>query len=427
MNHFIAKRLENTLYYYYNNAQDFSSDTNRWFSSDFLVLFQATHTQILHERDHMEQPALIQRSSPLKWIVCLLGIICTVALCFPSASRLISYYQAVSMVKAFPFQLPNYSYNKQYYAPDLSRTLAFDTRSKKGIIWDYASQRIIQQITLNYTVYTDYPELAWSPDQRYLLYHSTLPNSQGEELTLWDLVGQKKVFSVSGDYHVSFSFQSAVWSPDATRIALLENNEITIIDATTGRVLAAPQPMANGTSADTIAWSPDSKLLALADNTIKETSPQHFIYIAWVNVMNTATRRIVSEPLRPTTTDEIRDMRLAWSPDGRSIAASFGDQLWLLNPYDGAKARRVNDQYNPLDYAALPAWSSDSTRLAVFGAHDSLEKELAIWRIADLQKVQVVEQGDLSDATELYWPPKAQHLLLTTTLGDQETLPLSLW
>src|SRR5579884_1975161 len=217
----------------------------------------------------MEQPAFsVRRVSLLKLIVCLLGIICTVALCFPSASRLISYYQAVSMVRTFPFQYPNYSYNKQYYAPDLSRVLAFDSQSKKGIIWDYASQRIIQQIIPNYANGTNYPELAWSPDQRYLLYHSTLPDDRGEELTLWDLVGQKKVFSVIGDYHVSFMFQSAVWSPDNTRIALLENNELTIIDATTGRVLASPQSMSDGTSADTVAWSPDSTLLALAHNTI---------------------------------------------------------------------------------------------------------------------------------------------------------------
>lgn len=377
----------------------------------------------------MEQPALIQRPSPLKWIVCLLGIICTVALCFPSASKLIYYYRAASTVKTFPFQYPSYNYDKMFSSPDLSRLLAFDSQSKKGIIWDYASQRIIQQVALNYTYY---PDLAWSPDQRYLLYNRTLPNYK-TELDLWDFANQKKVFSVTGDYNLSF--QDALWSPDNTRIALHSNNKPpTIINAATGQILAYPQSIIdNAMNPTTITWSPDSKLLVLANYSAKDTGSEHFIYSVWVSIMDVSTRRIVSNQLRPiTTTDQTNQsnyMRLSWSPDGKAIVAAFGQQLWLLNPYNGTQARRISSEYTSRISAPLIAWSPDSTRFAIFGdiSNEITDYELAIWRITDLQKVQVVEQGELSKAISLYWPPQSQHLLLITDSGNQETLPLSLW
>lgn len=372
----------------------------------------------------MEQPVSSVRRIPyLKVLVCLLGIICVVALCFPSATRLIFYYRAASMVRAFPSRYPDYSYNQKFYAPDLSRVLAFDTQSDNGVIWDYATQQVIQSVNPGFALDA---RLAWSPDQRYLLYYRALHS--GSSLDLWDLTRQKKVFSVAGN---NSSFQSVAWSPDNTRIALLNNNALTLRDAATGRVLLQARPTANGTlSASTVAWSPDSKYLALANHAARNAGPGHYIYQAWVNMLDVSTQRIVGEPLKPiTTTDQISDMSLAWSPDGRSLAASLGQQLWLLNPADGSQARRFNTAYTSLNTRLPFAWSPDSTQLAVFGnlADTLTNKELAIWRISDLQKVQVVEQGNLSNAISLYWSPQTQHILLITASGNQETLPLSLW
>jgi len=380
----------------------------------------------------MEQPApSIQHPSPLKYIVALLGGLCIVAMCLPSLSKLIIFYQEVSTVRGFVSRDSIYDYNQYLYSPDLSSILAFNSQTGKGLTWDYATQRITYHINLNPA---SYPVVAWSPDQRYLLYGRELPDYQ-TALDLWDLAGQKKIFSITESYDMLL--ERAVWSPDNTRIVLLDHDgELTFRDAATGKVLAQHQRAGDDNMvAVTVAWSPDSRYIALAKYAFRKTSRKRDNRALEVSVMDTSTWHIVSDAFLPfSTTDRVEGMHLAWSPDGKSIATSFGQQLWLLNPFDSTKARRFNAQSSPYEKAALIGWSPDSTQFAVFGQYgqDGKQKELAVWRIADLQKIKAVEQDALEDGifdniVQLYWSPKTQHIIFITKQGSQESFPWFGW
>lgn len=374
-----------------------------------------------------QSATIVHRSSRRKFIAGLLGGI-SVALCIPSIDKLIIYWQEAGLVRKFPWNY--YSGRMLFFSPDLTNVATISGQTKEWLIWNYPSQRVIQQFALD----PDSTNHAWSPDQRYLLYYrnpfynGNSPKDTTSSIDLLDLSTRKKVLIIKGDYD-TIAFDQAYWSPDSTHIALISNGKLTLRDATTDQVIAQPFQLKDNQGAlylATCAWSPDGKRLALVG--YRQSQTDNSIYTTQVHIWDVGTQSIVAKALNPTQITNLagESKLLSWSPDGTHIVASLGQQLWLLNPNDAKKSAHIGDQYSPVNGPAL-AWSPESKFFAFSSRLESqFESELAIWRVADLQKVQIIDRGSTpQDIAQMYWPPSGERLMIISDFGTQESLFLS--
>jgi WD40 repeat protein len=363
---------------------------------------------------------LIYHSSRRKFIVGLLGSGLLAALCIPPIKKFVTYQQEMALVRKLPEHLA--IGRELLFSQDLSSVIALNTQTNNLLIWHYAAQRIIQQFDID-------PESrghTWSPNQRYLLYNS---NNAKYSLDLLELSTHKKVFTSTGDY-AAVSFDRAYWSPDSKYIAVGSSEGLMLIEAATGRVLVPLYQLKSQGIAyvSPYVWSPDSKRLALMG--FRTSKYSNSFSTLEVLIWDRDTQSIVSQAFNPMQVSKLGEgglYRFSWSPDGRRIAAFLGQQLWLLKPNNATKSVLISDQYSINDWSRL-AWSPDSRLLAVFSDLKSpFKEELAIWRVADLQKVQVIDPDSFSgEIAQMYWPPNGQCLMaIIAPLGTQISLLLS--
>jgi TolB protein len=177
----------------------------------------------------------------------------------------------------------------------------------------------------------------------------------------------------SGKRQVTFNTSDEdlpAWSPDGSRLAFtrlygsfFDSDVLTIrLDGTGERNLTSSP----GTIEREPSWSPDGRTIAFSSN----RDGQEFLDIYTMRPDGSGARRITS-----TTADE---QYPDWLPDGSRIAFNgSGDdilgvghfEIYTVRP-DGSRLVRVTR--SPADQGgfAAPAWSPDSSRLAVVGDQD---------------------------------------------------------
>lgn len=134
----------------------------------------------------------------------------------------------------------------------------------------------------------DDPVAGWSPDSRRIAYQS-----EGQ----WHVVGANGKGARAVRLPPAWA-PNPGWSPDHRWLATVGRKELTLTEARRNVSRAFPIEV----SSETLAWSPDSRRLAVAALGGKG-----------IYMFDTKTRRI-----SPLTAESGRD--LAWSPDGTSIA-----------------------------------------------------------------------------------------------------------
>jgi tricorn protease len=108
-----------------------------------------------------------------------------------------------------------------------------------------------------------------------------------------------------------------------------------------------------------------------------------------------------------THTPGIREQKVAWSPDGRSVAymsdRSGEDEIYVM-PQDGlGKEQQITSGYKGFKF--LPGWSPDSKKLAW------ADKDLNLWWIDVSEKKQVkIDHAEYGEITNYAWSPDSKWL-----------------
>lgn len=188
---------------------------------------------------------------------------------------------------------------------------------------------------------------------------------------------------------------SPAWSPDGRYIAFLrhlsrEKDAVLLIPALGGPERKIAEVFRSYFLVGShLSWSPDGNSLVTSD----QNSPAEPSGLFLLSVITGEKRRLTSPP------SQVREDRCpAFSPDGRTLAFSRGDDLYLLSLADGLKpvgeARRI-ELGNRSGYA--PAWMEEGREIVFWdGLHES-----GLWRIdVSESEGRSVEPRRLTDIEE---------------------------
>ncbi len=175
--------------------------------------------------------------------------------------------------------------------------------------------------------------VAWSPDGKRLA-------TGGKGIGIWDLKTGKELVSVPSSQG---SVWSLAWRPDGQQLAAAyENGPVRILDPGTGRQLFTM--LDEFFSFCTIAWRPDGMRLAIGSG----RSSNEFI-----GVWDLGTGQKVFSLSYYGSED------MAWSPDGKKLAAVDPVQGDILDAETGKSLLNLHDEY-----PETVSWSPDGSRLA---------------------------------------------------------------
>lgn len=236
-------------------------------------------------------------------------------------------------------------------------------------------------------------------------------------------------------------FSALAWSPDSSRVAALtdaQNNPVTIWDAMSGKhAVTVPFPGGVGVFPLSLAWSPNSQLVAIGTTT-------------GVVIANGQTGAIVKNyPIAMGITDAfpapgsgaylsarmpasggVGIEELAWSHDGNTLALSISEgpagKIMVMNAQSGAAEYTLplKSGYAPDDLA----WSLDGKYLAA-NVHNTTgnaapDQMVMTWVWNTATKQIVLQHTSVNSHDSLAWSPNSDVLAFN---GQENTIVLTIW
>lgn len=182
---------------------------------------------------------------------------------------------------------------------------------------------------------------------------------------------------------------SVKFSPDGSILAVGGYQQVRLIDASSGRLLAELSGHADAVRS--IAFSPDGKKLAAGGG-----EPQRG---GEIRIWDTESHRLIN------TLKGHKDCiySVAWSPDGKLIASGSYDKMVKL--WDATTGKEVRNLQDHIDAVFAVAFSPDGKRLA----SASQDRTVKIWEVATSKRLYTL--SDASDGlTSLVYSPAGDKL-----------------
>ncbi|HEX6122283.1 MAG TPA: WD40 repeat domain-containing protein [Ktedonobacterales bacterium] len=225
--------------------------------------------------------------------------------------------------------------------------------------------------------------IAWSPDGRQLGIGAPA------QLEIWDAATAQPAYAIPAKTE---GVVGLAWSPDGARVASAdETGDVRLWDVRSRRADIILRD-ARYTSPRSVAWAPDSRRLASGDS--------DGTVLLWDAEQGHLTGTLTGPARRKSRGgDPYAAWGVAWSPDGRRLAASRYDYYVLL--WDTATGKRVAALTTP-DQPNGVAWSPDGKLLAATDDHG----EVLLFEAANLTHTRRLDPQDNGYwAYPLSWSP----------------------
>jgi WD40 repeat protein/class 3 adenylate cyclase/energy-coupling factor transporter ATP-binding protein EcfA2 len=233
-----------------------------------------------------------------------------------------------------------------------------------------------------------------------------LVSASTTEVATWDLQG-----AAFGEVLASAPFYDPVLSPDGRTLAAPSGDDVRLFDLPGRRLLATVEAPA-GQRPSRAAFSPDGRLVAISRPRPEEgANEEEHLTTPWEILL--ADARTGREVGTIATGSEVI-AALAFSPDGRLVAADNGDGR--LNIWNVAQRRR---QAGPLDVDPVPeplqavAFSPDGRTLAA-GSGDGT---LVLFDPATAQRLRAPLPGHVAEVEGLAYSPDGALLVSSSPDG----------
>ncbi|MBX5458963.1 MAG: PD40 domain-containing protein [Thermogemmatispora sp.] len=253
--------------------------------------------------------------------------------------------------------------------------------------------------------------VAWSPSGSGL----TFLGKPRDQLQMLEVASGNTLMDIS-DYSGLHAF---AWSPDGRRLAMADDDQVSVLDGNSGRVLAAypPQPPPGGQPSYIVAWSPDGQTIASAGRTHA------------VQFWEAATGR----PLHYFPEQE-QAIAAAWSPDGRFLAyvvvkpsqksdSTSPGQVVVREVRTGRQVLVLNGsfhiEFGQLGEVVYPhslAWSPDGRYLVTVGQG----AEVQVWEVGR-QRLALSYRGHRDLVQAVAWAPNGQWI---ASAGEDGTVQI---
>jgi Tol biopolymer transport system component/tetratricopeptide (TPR) repeat protein len=193
-------------------------------------------------------------------------------------------------------------------------------------------------------------------------------------------------------FNVDFS-----WSDDASKIALINNNNIWVIPLPEGKPI---QITNNDEGKSWIGWSPNGKMLHYATDYIKDRTSRT------LNVITVSDGNTVKIFENCKTG--------SWSPDSKQVSVYAGGKIYIML-VDGSNRKQIFDQadHGLIDLSSAK-WSPDGKNLAFLGSDSEMEDTHLLIIPSEGGKITRLAKDDKSYKYSLQWSPDGKWLSYLT-------------
>jgi WD40 repeat protein len=199
-------------------------------------------------------------------------------------------------------------------------------------------------------------DIAWSPDGSRL---ATIGFPDSNLAKVWDAETGKKLLALS----LHNQIWMVTWSPDGRRLATASvDNAVEVWDAERGKELLTVGSHGNwgsGDSVRSVAWSPDGKRLATGTGSVPRDAGQDVRNSFDVAKVWDAER---GKELLSLSDHDNSISDVAWSPDGKKLAARSGDRT--IKVWDAETGKELLTLSGHTNSVSSVTWSPDGKRLA---------------------------------------------------------------
>jgi hypothetical protein len=268
--------------------------------------------------------------------------------------------------------------------------------------------------------------VSWSSDgKRVAVVGNDTTAIDGGTVRISDALTGKHQVSVKLDADEELSMPQA-WSPHAELLAVPTSKRVLIINGQTGKIVTSytvnTPPAKLPAVFWGVAWSPDGKSIASTYGSKGADTPTSLIQI-W----NPLTGVVYSNLSLPP---HWNIGEISWSPDGADIAANmltgvssitYRVQVW------NAKTRQVVFQYTlpSSQYAVGSVWQPGTHNLA-FSLLANGSYNTAILQIWNVQTKQIVKSLSGIAANSMAWSPNGNEIAYDTSIGGGATAGVTL-